>query len=93
MNPFLEQVLAHLRDLNQQHGAIHARELAEPLGKSERTVRQYLSRLESQQLIARPLGPRGGWLVPGVPLPAPTTQEWVDSLRKAKRRARYYACA
>lgn len=55
-------VLPTLRDLNRQAGAVPARMLADLLGKSDRTARVYLRRLEQSGMVIRPHGPKSGWM-------------------------------
>lgn len=52
-----------LRELNRwRQGPVVSPLLADHLGLSERTVRQYLARLEQAGMVRRPAGPRSGWV-------------------------------
>lgn len=63
MSPFMtDVVLPALWVINQRSGAIHAKILADAIRQSERNVRLYLLTLEKNNLVARPDGPRKGWL-------------------------------
>lgn len=44
-------------------GPVPAALVADHLGRSERTARHYLHRLERARVVTRPKGPRSGWMV------------------------------
>lgn len=56
-------VLQALRELNSRCGPVKSGLLADFIGKSERTARHYLHRLERVGWLERPFGPRSGWMV------------------------------
>lgn len=44
-------------------GPVSSSLVAGHIGRSERTARYYLRRLERARVVARPKGPRSGWMV------------------------------
>lgn len=66
MPPFaVNVVLPKLRQVNQRRGAVCASHLVAWMETpvSERALRNHLRAMESAGLVARPYGPRSGWMV------------------------------
>lgn len=66
MSPFAKDiVLPKLRTVNRQVGAVCAAHLVAwmDVPVAERTLRNHLRALEAAGLVARPFGPRSGWMV------------------------------
>lgn len=62
LNPFEERIVAELRRLNRTFQKVTSILLACVLGVPDRTVRDYLRRMEHSGLVHRPRGRCSGWV-------------------------------
>lgn len=63
LSPYEEHMVNKLRSLNRTYGPVRSPAVAMTLGLPERSARYYLNQLESYGRVARPRGPRSGWVV------------------------------